>query len=62
MALFEWWMDKPAWLRALLSLILIGISTAIYFAGYFWPWGWAIGGIMLALSMPSKKTHDWGEF
>lgn len=48
--MFEWWEDVPVWLRLTLSLGLLAISTVVFFAGYFWPWGWAIGGVLLVFS------------
>jgi len=45
--MFEWWSDQPVWKRLSCSLSLLGISTVLYFSGIFWPWGWAIGGVLL---------------
>jgi len=38
-------------------------STILWFAGYFWPWGWAVGAVLLIFSFPSgpekKGYHDF---
>ena len=48
MGLISWWYDLPVPLRLGFALLLIGISTAPYFfANLIWPWGWAVGGILL---------------
>ena len=53
----------PILWRAIVGLIFLAISTIAYFgSGVLWPYGWLIGGLLLAFSIPSRKTHDWGEF
>jgi hypothetical protein len=46
-----------------LALVLLLISTILWFCGYFWPWGWVVGGVLLLLSFPSdaqkKGYHDF---
>ena len=46
------WLIESKLARLVAGLILIGISTAIWFAGRFWPWGWAVGVILLLWAIP----------
>jgi hypothetical protein len=61
--LLEWWGGLSPWLRYGVALVFLLISTILYFAGTFWPWGWAVGGVLLLLSFPSsaekKGYHDF---
>jgi len=38
-------------------------STVLWFAGRFWPWGWAVGVILLLFSFPNEAQkrgyHDF---
>lgn len=48
MGLLNCWFDLPVLLRAALGLVLIGISTFIFFAAdRIWIWGWVIGAVFL---------------
>lgn len=48
MWLINWWYELPVPLRVGLALLLLSISTALFFlADTFWPWGWAFGTILL---------------
>jgi hypothetical protein len=44
-------------------LLFLLISTVAFFAGYFWPWGWAVGGVLLMFSFPNdaekRGYHDF---
>ena len=61
--LFEWWAVLPWLLRAAVALVFLLISTARWFAGTFWPGGWAVGVVLLLFSFPSnsekKGYHDF---
>ena len=39
------------------------ISTGLWFAGRFWPWGWVVGVVLLLMAGPSKAEkkgyHDF---
>ena len=63
MGFIQWWADLPAWLRYGVSLALIGVSTYLFFfANRFWPWGWALGLVLLIFSGPSdpeKKGYNF---
>ena len=39
--------DAPNWIKPLPGLAMLGVAYAIYLGGWFWPWGWAIGGVLL---------------
>ena len=62
-ALFEWWAGLPWLLRVCVALVFLLISTILWLAGRFWPWGWAIGVVLLLFSFPSagerKGYHDF---
>jgi uncharacterized RDD family membrane protein YckC len=49
--------------RAGIALVFLLISTILWFAGRFWPYGWVVGGVLLLLSFPSsserKGYHDF---
>ena len=45
--MFDWWTDLPWWLRYGVAVTFLLISTVLYFAGWFWPWGWAVGIVLL---------------
>ena len=63
MGFFEWWADLPAWLRYGVVLVFLVISTGLWFAGRFWPWGWVVGVVLLLMAGPSKAEkkgyHDF---
>lgn len=50
-------------LRLGIALLFLLISTVAFFAGYFWPWGWAVGGVLLMFSFPNdaekRGYHDF---
>ena len=45
--MLEWWTDLPGWARLGIPIALLAVSTLLFFNGVFWPWGWAIGGVLL---------------
>ena len=61
--MFGWWVGLPWQLRVGVALVCLIISTILWFAGTFWPWGWAIGPALLLFSFPSnsekKGYHDF---
>jgi hypothetical protein len=58
-----WWTGLPWWLRAGVALLFLLASTVLLLLGRFWPWGWAVGAVLLLLSFPSgperKGYHDF---
>jgi hypothetical protein len=63
MWLFEWWAGLSPWLRLGVAGMFLLASTILWFMDRFWPWGWAVGGILLLFSFPSsaekKGYHDF---
>ena len=61
--MFEWWAGLPWQLRVGVAVFFLLVSTAFWFANRFWPWGWAIGIVLLLFSFPSsserKGYHDF---
>jgi hypothetical protein len=62
-SLIEWWAGLSPWLRFGVALAFLLLSTGLWLAGKFWPWGWAIGIVLLFFSFPSdaqrKGYHDF---
>lgn len=44
------------------SILLLLISTALFFAGTFWPWGWAVGMVLLFFSGKSSSEKKGYRF
>ena len=62
-ALFELWYDAPWWLRVIIALVPLLISTALFFfADTIWPWGWAVGGVLLLFSGRSQSEKKGYHF
>ncbi len=63
MWLFQWWAGQPPWIRFGVAFVFLLLSTVLWFAGYFWPWGWVVGAVLLLLAFPSgpekKGYHDF---
>jgi hypothetical protein len=63
MGFFEWWSDLPALFRYGVAILFLLVSTGLWFAGRFWPWGWVVGVILLLMAGPSKAEkkgyHDF---
>jgi hypothetical protein len=61
--MFSWYTGLPWKLRMAVALTFLLISTVLFFSGYFWPWGWAVGVILLLFSFPNdaekKGYHDF---
>jgi hypothetical protein len=50
MGLLEWWAGLDWKLRLVVPVILLLVSTVMFMCGRFWPWGWAVGGVLLLFS------------
>jgi len=62
-AFLEWYFEQSVLARLVIPAIFLGISTYLFFAqDIIWIWGWVIGGVLLISCIPSKKTHDWGDW
>ena len=63
MVFIEWWTGLNTWFKVGVSLLLLLISTILWFAGRFWPWGWGAGIILLLFSFPNdaqkRGYHDF---
>jgi hypothetical protein len=61
--MFGLWFGLPWWLRAGVAGLFLLASTVLWFAGWFWPWGWAIGVVLLVFSFPNdaekRGYHDF---
>ncbi len=63
MGLFEWYFGLRPLVRLLVALVPLGLATAMAFAGRVWPWGFAVGGVMLACSLPTRgEKNKWGDW
>jgi hypothetical protein len=61
--MLDWWAGLSWKLRLAVALAFLVLSTVILLCGYFWPWGWAIGGALLLFAFPSEAEkrgyHDF---
>ncbi len=61
--MFAWWSELPAVLRFGVAVLFLLASTGLWFAGYFWPYGWVVGTVLLIFSFPNKAQergyHDF---
>jgi hypothetical protein len=55
--MFEWWAGLNTWLKVGVAVFFLLISTVLWFMGYFFPWGWAVGVILLIFSFPSQSQR-----
>ncbi|HEX3356737.1 MAG TPA: hypothetical protein VHS31_07195 [Tepidisphaeraceae bacterium] len=62
MGFFTWWAGQSAWLRYGIALLLIAISTIMYFGGEIWIWGWVAGAILLLCAGPSSSEKNGYRF
>jgi hypothetical protein len=58
------WVDAYVIGKVLSGLALLAVSTAIWFAGRFWPWGWVVGGGLLLWGLASigDKKSEYGDW
>jgi hypothetical protein len=60
---FEWLGSIPWWIRLSIGLICIAISTLLFFFAHrLWPWGWAVGFVMLVFGGPSDSEKKGYRF
>jgi hypothetical protein len=61
--MFGWWGTLSPWIRFGVAGLFLLASTLVWLGGYFWPWGWAVGGVLLIFSFPNdaekKGYHDF---
>ncbi len=54
--MINWWWEQTPWLRYGIAILFLAISTGLFFlADRIWPWGWAIGVVLLMLAGPSIR-------
>lgn len=57
-----WWSELPTWLQIAVALTPILIATVMLICGWFWPWGFGIGFVLLLFSGKSDSQkrgyHD----
>lgn len=54
MRLFEWWGGLSPWIRYGVAVLFLLLSTLLWFADRFWPYGWVVGIILLLMAGPSR--------
>jgi hypothetical protein len=62
MWLFESYASLPWWLRYGVALLFIAISTILFFAGRFWPWGWGVRLVFLIFAGKSSSEKNGYRF
>jgi len=60
--MFSWFGELPWWLRYGIAGIFILISTVMFIGGTFWPWGWAVGMVLLFFGGPSDSEKKGYRF
>jgi hypothetical protein len=60
--MFSWWSELPWQLRYGVAATFLLISTVLFFCGIFWPWGWAVGIILLLFGGPSDSEKKGYKF
>ena len=58
----EWWAGLSPWLRLGIPAVLILVSTLLLVADVFWPWGWAVGTVLLLFSGPDDSERNGYNF
>jgi hypothetical protein len=55
------WVDRDIVLKTIGGLALLGASTAMYFSGIIWPYGWGLGALLLCWGLFSigDKKSEW---
>jgi hypothetical protein len=62
MRIFGWWGTlSPLW-RYGIAIILLAISTVLFFLGRLWIWGWVIGAVLLMFAGPSESERKGYRF
>ena len=61
--MIDWWTGLNWKLRLAVAVSLLLVSTVLYFADVFWPWGWVMGTGLLMFSFPNdaekRGYHDF---
>jgi hypothetical protein len=62
MGFFEWYAGLSPWIRLGVAAFFLAISTILFLGGTFWPWGWAVGVVLLFFSGPSNSEKKGYHF
>ncbi len=62
MGLLTWWAGLSPWFRVGVPLLLILISTGLPLARWIWPWGWAVGFVLLMFGGRSSSEKNGYRF
>lgn len=57
-----WWSDQSPWVRYGVAVLLLAVSTVFLLCGRFWPWGWALGAVLLLFAGPSESEKKGYRF
>jgi len=61
--ILSWWAGLPWQLRYGTALALLAASTLLFFVWrIFWPWGWAIGALLLLFAGRSDSEKNGYRF
>jgi len=60
--MFEWWADLSPWVRYGVAIAFLLVSTILYLGGTFWPWGWAVGAVLLVFAGKSSSEDKGYRF
>lgn len=60
--MFQWWAGLPPLLRYGVAVFFLLVSTVLWFCGRFWPWGWAVGVVLLLFAGPSDSEKKGYHF
>ena len=58
----EWWGGLDPKIRITIPVVLLLISTILFFIGILWIWGWVVGVILLLFSGKSKSEKNGYNF
>jgi hypothetical protein len=61
-SLWAWWSEQHWALRIGVAVVFLLLSTILFFAGTFWPWGWAVGLVLLLFGGPSDSEKKGYRF
>lgn len=62
MEFFGWWYEQPWWVRWSIALIPIVVGLIRFATGVFWPWAFAVGGVLTVINLGKllrkRKSSD----
>ena len=58
----EWWANLDPKIRITIPVILLIISTVLFFIGILWIWGWVVGVILILFGGRSKAEKSGYRF